>query len=110
MECLTREAFWGHMSPDCDEHYLVHRLRQSPGFVPELDFVAESDGQLVGNIMYSKAKVISDQGRSWEVLNFGPLSVDPTHWGQGIGGMLMRHTIAEAKRLPAETQGEAAAH
>ena len=40
VEELTREAFWGQNHPDCDEHYLAHRLRQSPGFISELDFVA----------------------------------------------------------------------
>jgi predicted N-acetyltransferase YhbS len=27
IEELTREVFWGFTSPTCDEHYLVHILR-----------------------------------------------------------------------------------
>lgn len=99
VEELTREAFWGFTAPTCDEHYLVHLLRQSPAFVPELDYVAETDGKLVGNVMYSKAKVVESEGNEHEVLTFGPLSVLPEYWNCGVGSALMRHTIAEAKRL-----------
>ena len=47
VEALTREAFWGVFHPTCDEHYLVHKLRNSRDFVPALDMVAESDGRIV---------------------------------------------------------------
>lgn len=99
VEELTREAFWGLNHPDCDEHFLAHRLRKSPGFVPELDYVAEADGKLVGNIMYSKGKVVDDSGNEYETLNFGPLSVLPAYQNSGIGKVLISHTIVEARRL-----------
>lgn len=99
VEELTREAFWGFTRPTCDEHYLLHRLRNSQAFVPELDYVAELDGRLVGNVVYSRAKVIDAQGTEHAVLTFGPLSVLPEHWHSGIGSELMRTSIAEAKRL-----------
>ncbi len=99
VEELTREAFWGFSHPTCDEHYLAHLLRKIPAFVAELDYVAEIDGKLIGNIMYSKAKVIDTQGVDHEVLTFGPLSVLPEYWHCGIGSALMRQTIAKAKRL-----------
>ncbi|MGE5580769.1 MAG: GNAT family N-acetyltransferase [Bacillota bacterium] len=99
VEELTREAFWGMSRPGCDEHLLVHKLRKAPAFVPELDFVAEVDGKIVGNIMYSKAKVVDDSGAEHEVLTFGPISVLPEYQYKGIGQALLRHTIAEARRL-----------
>lgn len=99
VENLTREAFWGFTHPTCDEHYLVHLLRDIPAFVPELDYIAEADGKLVGNVMYSKAKVIDSGGCEHEVLTFGPLSVLPECWNCGVGSALMRHTIMGAKRL-----------
>jgi len=40
IEEMTREAFWDMYVPGCDEHYLVHILRDSPAFVPELFLVA----------------------------------------------------------------------
>lgn len=100
VEALTREAFWVHMNPFyCDEHLLAHRLRTAPCFVPELDFVAELDGQLAGNIMFSKARVIAPGGASHEVLTFGPLSVHPDFQCRGVGGALLRHAVDEARRL-----------
>ena len=98
VEDLTREAFWGMSGPRCDEHLLVHRLRDSGAFVPELDVVAEVDGALVGHIVYSRAQVVGEGGAS-DVLTFGPLSVLPTHQGGGVGAALMRYTLAEATRL-----------
>lgn len=97
VESLTREAFWGSEGPGCNEHVLVHRLRASDGFVPELAWVAEADGVVVGHVVYSKARVVG-AGRVWDVLTFGPLSVLPEHQSSGVGSALMRHTLAEAAR------------
>ena len=59
VEELTREAFWGMNHPDCDEPLLEHRMRKISAFVPELDFVAEANGKIVGNIMYYMSKIIT---------------------------------------------------
>ena len=101
VEELTREAFWGSMDhPTCDgEHLLVHKLRELPSFVPELDFVAEAEGKIVGHIIYSLAKVMTPEKQEIAVLNFGPLSVHPDYKGLGVGSALMCHSIAEAARL-----------
>lgn len=99
VEELTREAFWGYFNPTCDEHYLAHLLRNIPAFVQELDYVAEADGRLVGNIMYTKAKVVTSNGGEHEVLTFGPLSVLPEYWNCGVGSALVRHTILKAKKM-----------
>ena len=49
VENLTREAFWNLHVPGCNEHYLVHVMREHNDFIPELDFVAETEGKIVGN-------------------------------------------------------------
>lgn len=101
VEELTREAFWGSMDhPTCDgEHLIVHKLRKLPAFVPELDFVAEAEGKIVGHIIYSLAKIMTPDNREIKVLNFGPLSVHPGYKRMGVGSALMRRSIAEAARL-----------
>ena len=51
VEEMTRKAFYNQYIPGCVEHYLVHIMRQHPDFLPQLDFVLELDGQVIGNIM-----------------------------------------------------------
>lgn len=96
VEYLTREAFWNRNVPGCDEHYLAHTLRQAPAFVAELNFVAEIDGEIVGNIMYARACIHTGQDGDREVLTFGPVSVLPSLQSKGIGGALITHTLALA--------------
>lgn len=99
VESLIRDAFWNHYAPGCDEHYLAHILRDSPDFIPELDHVAVHDGKIVGNIMYTKAKIVLDRGGEREVVCFGPLAVAPAFQRQGVGGQLITHTKNLAREL-----------
>jgi len=98
-EVLTREAFWDIYKPGCDEHLIVHRLRESPAFVRELDLVACEGALIVGNIMYSRAQVLGPDGKVREVLCLGPVSVLPEYQGRGIGGCLIKESIARARKL-----------
>lgn len=99
VEEMTRDAFWNIHVPGCDEHLLVHKLRKCDAFIPELDFVAEIAGKIVGNIMYSYATVTDDSGCKHEVLTFGPISVDPDFQKQGIGTSLIKHSLAHAAKM-----------
>ena len=92
VEELTREAFWNLYFPGCIEHYLVHQMRDHPDFIKELDFVAEYNGKIVGNIMYTKAWLMNENGQEIEIISFGPLSVLPEYQRQGIGSLLVSHT------------------
>jgi predicted N-acetyltransferase YhbS len=99
VENLTREAFWNVYRPGCSEHFILHRLRNSPAFIKELDFVAELDGKIVGNIVYSKGIVVDKTDTRHEVIGFGPLSVLPAYQRQGIGSKLIEHTVEIAKEM-----------
>ena len=54
-EQVMREAFWNCYSPGCTEHYLLHVMRESPNFLPELDFVAVADGKIIGSVVLMKS-------------------------------------------------------
>ena len=100
VEELTREAFWNYHAPGCNEHYLLHIMRNSASFISELDFVAEIGGKVVGNIVYTQSKLICDNGKCYnDVITFGPLSVNPQYQRKGIGRMLIEHTLKLAKEL-----------
>lgn len=96
VEYLAKKAFWNLHRPGCDEHYLVHLLRQSDDYIPQLSRVAEIDGEIVGTIMYSKAAVISE-GNCVDILTFGPLCVDPSYQNNGVGATLLEVTMKLAK-------------
>jgi predicted N-acetyltransferase YhbS len=80
------------------EHFLAHLLRTDEGFVPELDFVAELDGEIAGNILYSKCKILRPDGAE-TALVFGPLGVKPELHGHGIGSLLVRRSLDRAREL-----------
>ena len=81
------------------EHYLLHVMRDSPAFVPELDLVAERDGRIVGNVVSLRAVLHGDDGTVCEVLSLGPISVLPECQRQGIGGRLISRTRELAREL-----------
>jgi predicted N-acetyltransferase YhbS len=104
IEQMTREAFWNLYVPGCDEHYLVHIIRDHPDYIPEMEFVAVLDGRIVGSIIYTRSFLLTDSGEKSggdgeriETLSFGPLCVRPGYQRQGIGSALMAHTAARAR-------------
>ena len=94
VEELVRDAFWNLFVPGCCEHYLTHILRESKAFLPELDFVAVLDGELIGCVMAAKGVIECDSGGSRGVVTVGPIAVAPEYQRQGIGGQL----LAQVKR------------
>ena len=97
VEEMTRKAFWNVNRPGCDEHYLVHIMRSHPDFIPELDFVAESkNGEIIGNVMYTKSKLVDENGTQETILTFGPLSVRPDHQRKGVGKALLEYSFPKA--------------
>ncbi|TCO69258.1 GNAT family N-acetyltransferase [Marinisporobacter balticus] len=99
VENMTREAFWNLYRPGCVEHFIIHKIRKISAFIKELDFVACDEDIIVGNIIYSKARVVNKNKEEFEVLCMGPLGVLPTYQGKGIGTLLMKHSIKVAKTL-----------
>ncbi len=96
-ELMTKRAFWNLHRPGCDEHYLVHLLRDDPAYIPELSRVAELDGRIVGGIWYSWARV-ENEAETTPVLAFGPLCVDPGVQKKGVGSALLAHTMSLARQ------------
>jgi predicted N-acetyltransferase YhbS len=99
VEEVTREAFWNLYVPGCSEHYIAHALRQHKDFIPQLDYVALVDGRIVGNIMYTRARLANDAGEILEIASFGPLCVHPEFQRMGIGSRLIRHSLPAAQTL-----------
>ena len=88
-ENLIRESFWNVYRPGCSEHYVMHVLRDDPAFIPELDFVMEQDGRLIGQNMFMKTVINPDDGRDIPVLTMGPIGITPELKRQGYGKKLL---------------------
>ena len=73
VEALVREAFWNVYRPGCLEHYVLHSLRGNADFVPELDFVMELDGRLVGQDIFVRTAIHADDGREVPIMTMGPI-------------------------------------
>ena len=95
VENLTREAFWNVYRPGCTEHYVLHCYRNDPAFIPELDFVMEEDGRIIGHVMFSKAEITLDDGSVFPSWTFGPISIHPEYKRKGYGLKLLQYALGE---------------
>lgn len=99
VEVLTRRAFYNLYVPGCNEHYLVRVMRPHPDFVPELDLVLELDGQIIGNVMYTKTRLVDEAGEEKNILTFGPVCIAPEYQRLGYGKLLLEHSFERALAL-----------
>ena len=99
VENLVREAFWNVYRPGCLEHYVLHRLRTDAAFVPELDFVMEKDGVLIGQNVFVRARIQSDDGGEIPIMTMGPICVAPEYKRRGYGKLLLDYSIKKAAEL-----------
>ena len=99
VENLTRESFWNIYRPGCTEHYVLHCFRNDPAFVPELDFVAELNGELIGQVIYVRSEIECDSGRKVPIMTFGPIGIIPKYKRQGYGKRLLDFSMEKAKEM-----------
>ena len=94
VEELVRESFWNVYRPGCLEHYVLHVLRDDPAFVKELDFVMEKDGVIIGQNMFMRAVIASDDGRQIPIMTMGPICIANDCKRQGYGKMLLERSLS----------------
>ena len=99
VETLVREAFWNVYRPGCLEHYVLHRLRGEAAFVPELDFVMEQAGRLIGQNVFVRTALHADDGREIPIMTMGPICIAPSLQGKGYGKLLLDHSLEKAAAL-----------
>ncbi len=96
VENLIRESFWNVYRPGCLEHYVIHVLRGDPAFLPELDFVMEKDGKIIGQNMFARTVINADGGGDVPVLTMGPICITPGLKRQGYGKHLLDYSLIKA--------------
>jgi putative acetyltransferase len=87
-------AFRDHPFSQQTEHLIVDALRAAGALTVSL--VAELDGQVVGHIAFSPAR-IGDASSNWYLL--GPVAVHPDHQRRGIGRGLIERGLSSLRAL-----------
>ena len=98
-EELVREAFWNVYRPGCSEHYVLHVLRDDPGFIPELCFVMEQNGRLIGQNMFMRTVIEADGGGLVPILTMGPIGITPELKRRGYGKKLLDYSLEKASEM-----------
>lgn len=99
VENLVRESFWNVYRPGCLEHYVLNQLRNDDAFVPELDFVMEKDGVIIGQNIFMRAVIKADDGRDIPIMTMGPICIVPELKRQGYGKILLDYSLEKAKEM-----------
>lgn len=99
VENLVRESFWNVYRPGCLEHYVLHLLRDDPAFVKDLDFVMEQSGKLIGQNVFMRAVIKSDDGTDIPIMAMGPICITPELQKKGYGKLLLDDSLEKAKEL-----------
>ena len=99
VENLIRESFWNVYCPGCNEHYLMHVLREADVCIKELNFVMEKDGEIIGQNVFAKTIIEADDGREIPVLTMGPICITPELKRKGYGKMLLDYSLEKATEL-----------
>ncbi len=99
VENLVRESFWNVYRPGCMEHYVLMKFRDNPDFVPELDFVMEKDGKIIGQNIFVNAVIKADDGRDIPIMAMGPICIAPELKRQGYGKILLDYCLERAAQL-----------
>ena len=99
VENLVRESFWNVYRPGCMEHYVLKTLRNDPDFVPELDFVMEKDGRIIGQNVFVRTVIQADDGRLIPIMTMGPICIAPELKRQGYGKILLDYSLEKAAEI-----------
>jgi putative acetyltransferase len=79
-----------------NEADLVDRLR---GLTSTLSFVAVAADRIVGHIFYSPVTIVGACAKDLLILGLAPLAVLPEYQRQGVGSLLIQHSLKECTRL-----------
>lgn len=96
---LIKTAFETAEHRDGDEQDFAVNLRNSDNYIPELDLVAERDGELLGHIMFTKTYVTKPDGGRYNTLMVAPLAVLLQHRSLGVGSALMKEGLRIAQTM-----------
>ena len=84
---------------------LVEEIRDSQYYIPELSFVAELDGKIVGHFLFSRFPLSPTKegghgdAANTEIVMLAPVSVHADYFRQGIGTAMLTMGIEKVKEM-----------
>ena len=96
---LVKGAFHTAQMPYENEDVFVLDLRTRDSFIPELELIAEENGELVGHIILTKQIVKTKDEEYAGGLLLAPLCVKLEYRNKGIGAELTYAGLEKAKEL-----------
>ncbi|WP_410670464.1 GNAT family N-acetyltransferase [Amycolatopsis sp. cmx-4-68] len=96
VHAVHREAFRREPGVIPVEAPLVDELRADGAVIGALSLVAVHDGEVVGHVCCSRARVGDDRTAA---VGLGPLGVLPSHQARGVGSALMHTVLGAADAL-----------
>lgn len=100
---LIQTAFETAEHRDGTEQDFAVDLRNGANYIPELDLVAELNGELIGHIMFTKTVVTQPDDSRYDTLLVAPLSVLLEFRNRGVGSALMQAGLHIAAAMGYET-------
>jgi putative acetyltransferase len=89
--------------PSEDEADLVEALYADSSYMPDLDVVAELDGDIIGHVMFTRAYIEESLpgsiARRTPAVLLAPLSVRPDYQDSGVGSRLVREGLERARMI-----------
>ena len=84
---------------------LIEEIRDSEYYIPELAFVAELDGEIVGHFLFSRFPLSETPegghggAKDTDIVMLAPVSVHADYLRQGIGSAMIKLGIEEVKKM-----------
>lgn len=96
---FIQTAFKTAEHKDGDEQDFAVNLRNGENYIPQLELVAEANGEIIGHIMFTRTCVIKPNGSEYSTLLVAPLSVSLEHRSSGVGSALMKEGLRLARQM-----------
>ena len=99
VEKMVRSSFLNIYREGALEHYLLHMIRNDKSFIKELDFVLLKNNEIIGQIVFAKSFIKTNDNKQIEVATFGPLCIRNEYKRKGYGKYLLDYSMNKAKEL-----------
>ena len=61
----------------------------------------ELGGELIGQVIYVRAEIECDDGRTLSIMTFGPIGIAPAYKRQGYGKQLLDYSMEKVRKMGA---------